>query len=51
MKKFFFTGEGKRYLQFRMEGSNIFKISGFGRYNTGAGNTERRIQMSARIVF
>ena len=62
MKKFFFTGEGKEYLQFRMEGSNIFNIRGFGGYNTkigtrdfglitGAGNTERRIQMSARIVF
>lgn len=62
MKAFFFDGERKRYLQFRMEGRNIFNIRGFGNYNltigtadfgliTSPGNTERQIQMSARFVF
>ncbi|MCL4854237.1 MAG: TonB-dependent receptor, partial [Bryobacteraceae bacterium] len=62
MKAFYFSGERKQYFQLRMEGRNIFNIRGFGNYNTtigtrdfglitGAGNTERQIQLSARIVF
>ncbi|MDZ4796976.1 MAG: TonB-dependent receptor, partial [Bryobacteraceae bacterium] len=62
MKAFYFSSERKQYLQLRMEGTNIFNIRGFGSYNTkigtrdfglitAPGNTERRIQMSARIVF
>ena len=62
MKSFYFLPEHRSYLQFRMEASNIFNIRGFGPYNTtigskyfgmitAAGNTERSIQMSARIVF
>ncbi len=62
MKAFRFSAEKNRYLQFRMEGNNIFNIRGFGNYNTtigtadfglitSPGNTERKIQMSARIVF
>jgi hypothetical protein len=45
-----------------MEATNFFNIRGYGAYNTtignryfgmitAAGNTERSIQMSARIVF
>ena len=62
MKAFYFTEEGKQYLQFRMEGRNFFNIRGFGAYNTtigtryfgmitAAGQSPRSIQMSARIVF
>jgi hypothetical protein len=62
LKAFYFSKERSRYLQFRMEGSNIFNIRGFGDYDTtvgsrtfglitGPGNTERHIQMSARLVF
>src|SRR5262249_51805228 len=62
MKAFYFSEDRGRYLQFRMEGANIFNIRGFGSYNTtigssdfglitGAGNVERKIQASARIIF
>jgi len=63
MKDFpLFSSDATRYLQFRMEGLNIFNIRGFGPYNskvgdqsygliTRAGNTERRIQLSMRLVF
>jgi hypothetical protein len=62
MKRFLFTKDGGKYLQFRMEAINVFNIRGFGPYGTtvgnpdfglitSAGNTERRVQMSARIVF
>jgi hypothetical protein len=62
MKAFRFDSEGKRYLQFRMEGRNILNIRGFGPYNTTigtryfglittAGQNPRAIQMSARIIF
>lgn len=63
MKAFYFRPEGRQYLQFRMEGTNIFNIRGFGNYGDVFGTNdfglitqagpfgERRIQMSARIVF
>jgi hypothetical protein len=62
MKSFPFTAENRSYLQFRMEATNFFNIRGYGAYNTtignryfgmitAAGNTERSIQMSARIIF
>ncbi|MGH6891443.1 MAG: TonB-dependent receptor domain-containing protein, partial [Dongiaceae bacterium] len=62
MKAFYFDRDGRRYLQFRMEASNVFNIRGFGAYNTiigtsdfglitSPGNAERNIQMSARIIF
>ena len=62
MKAFYFGESRGRYLQVRMEGSNFFNIRGYGGYNlkigtsyfgmiTGAGNSARSIQMSARIVF
>lgn len=60
MKKFPF-GES-RFVQIRGEASNAFNIRGAGSYNTtvgsdafglitSAGNVERRMQLSARIVF
>jgi hypothetical protein len=60
MKKFS-LGES-RFIQIRGEASNAFNIRGYGPYNTtvgadgfglitSAGNTERRLQLSARIVF
>lgn len=62
MKAFYFDPGGRRYLQFRMEARNVFNIRGFGPYNTrigtsdfglitSAGNEERNIQVSARIIF
>lgn len=63
MKRFpFFSRDGERYLQFRVEADNVFNMRGFGDYNTqvgsgdfgyitGARYTERRIQVSARFVF
>jgi hypothetical protein len=63
MKDFpLFSRDGSRYLQFRMEGLNIFNIRGFGQYNakvgdsqfgliTAAGNHERNIQVSMRLIF
>ena len=62
MKAFPLASEGKRYLQFRMEGRNILNIRGYGPYNTtietkyfglitSAGQSPRAIQVSARIVF
>jgi hypothetical protein len=62
MKAFYFTAEGKQYLQLRMEGRNFFNIRGFGNYTTtigtryfgmitSAGQSPRSIQISARIVF
>jgi hypothetical protein len=62
MKAFYFTGDHDVFLQFRMEASNVFNYHGYGDYNTTAGtldygfitgvrNQERRIQMSARLVF
>lgn len=63
MKRFpFFSKDNERYLQFRVEANNVFNQRGFGDFNTQVGNgdfglitgaryTERRIQMSARIVF
>ncbi len=62
MKAFYFTSEGKQYLQVRMEGRNFFNIRGYGTYNTtigtryfgmitAAGQEPRTIQVSARIVF
>lgn len=61
LKRFNF-GEGTRYFQVRMEAANIFNRRGLGRYRTnlndnyfglitGAGNIERRIQLSGRFVF
>jgi hypothetical protein len=62
MKDFYLFSEQKRYLQVRAEAQNAFNIRGFGRYDTqlgtpyfgliqGAGNQERRIQLSARFIF
>jgi len=62
MKSFYFTDSTQRYVQVRMEGTNFFNVRGFGLYNTtigtpffglitSAGNQERRIQLSARIIF
>ncbi len=62
MKRFAISKEGRVFLQFRAEAQNVFNIRGFGTYNTkigdpgfglitSAGNTERHMQLSARIVF
>ncbi len=62
MKRFPLAKDVARYFQFRLEAMNAFNIRGFGTYNTtvgnpdfglitAAGNTERRMQMSARILF
>lgn len=62
MKAFYLGGEGKRYVQVRMEGTNILNIRGFGSYGTtinttyygmitSAGMSPRNIQISARLVF
>lgn len=63
MKAFPFTAEGKRYLQLRLEGSNIFNFRGWGNFNTTIGTNDfglitgagpygpRTIQVSGRIVF
>ncbi|HZN10684.1 MAG TPA: TonB-dependent receptor [Blastocatellia bacterium] len=63
MKKFLFTGDGNRYFQLRLEGSNIFNHPWLGDYQTnlkqdqtfgriiGMRSTERRLQVSGRIVF
>ena len=73
MKSFAFNQEGSRYLQFRLEGQNLFNHPGLGNYDTNTGdpgfgvigdcdgasgwggnctaNTERHVQISARIVF
>ncbi len=37
MKSFPFTADGGKYLQFRVEGSNIFNIRGWGDYNATVG--------------
>ncbi len=61
MKRFMLPGEG-HFLQIRGEASNAFNIRGFGSYGTtvgadnfgiiqSAGNVERRMQISARLVF
>jgi hypothetical protein len=61
MKSFPIFGES-RYLQFRMEATNVFNMRGFGNFNTQVGSDdfgrirggryqERRIQMSARFVW
>jgi hypothetical protein len=62
MKDFPLSHEGRRFLELRMEGLNIFNIRGFGQYNTkvgdshfglitSAGNHERNIQVSMRVFF
>jgi hypothetical protein len=62
MKRFTIAQEGRTFLQFRVEAQNVFNIRGLGSYNTQignpnfglitlAGNTERRMQLSARVVF
>jgi hypothetical protein len=63
MKDFpLFSHDSSRYLEVRMEGLNIFNIRGFGQYNskvgdsqfgliTAAGNHERNIQVSMRLIF
>lgn len=62
MKKFSFTSDGSRFFQLRMEATNFFNIRGLGGYDTdlnssnfglitAPGNQERRVQVSARIVF
>jgi hypothetical protein len=62
MKDFPLSHEGSRFLELRMEGLNIFNIRGFGQYNaqvgnsnfgliTAAGNHERNIQVSMRLIF
>ncbi|MEO7143232.1 MAG: TonB-dependent receptor [Bryobacteraceae bacterium] len=62
MKAFPLAPDGKRYLQFRMEGRNMLNIRGYGPYNTtigtkyfglitSAGQVPRAIEMSARIIF
>ena len=61
MKKFRLWSEAS-FLQIRLEAENAFNQRGFGQYNTTigtpdfglittAGNVERRMQVSARIVF
>jgi hypothetical protein len=61
MKKFRLWSEAS-FLQLRVEAENTFNQRGFGRYNTTigtpdfgliteAGNVERRMQVSARLVF
>ena len=61
MKRFPIMSES-RYLEFRMEGSNMFNHLGVGSYNTtfgspgfgaitGPANGERHIQLSMRLVF
>jgi len=63
MKKFPFTSDGDRFFQLRLEASNLFnhpwlrdyetnlkQDQTFGRI-TGVRNTERRLQVSAKIVF
>jgi hypothetical protein len=50
------------FLQMRLEAENVFNIRGLGNYNTtfgdrnfgyitSAGNSPRRMQLSARIIF
>jgi len=62
MKSFKLNSDGRRYLQFRMEGNNILNMRGYGPYNTQIGTLDfglitspglpaRTIQMSARILF
>lgn len=63
MKNFpIFSPDGTRYLQFRMEGLNIFNHPGLGSYQsnfsnasfgyiTGVANTERHIQFALKFVF
>ena len=63
MKAFPFTTDGNKYIQFRLEGSNIFNIRGWGNYNTSIGTNDfglitsagpygpRTIQVSGRFVF
>ncbi len=63
MKAFPFTDEGSKYIQLRLEGSNIFNIRGWGNYNTTIGSNDfglitaagpygsRTIQVSGRIIF
>jgi hypothetical protein len=63
MKKFAFTSEGNRFFQLRLEGSNLFNHPWLGDYQTNLKqdqtfgriinirNTERRLQVSAKIVF
>src|SRR5206468_4112930 len=50
MKNFFFSSELTRYLQFRMEGVNIFNIRGFGDYDTTIGTINFGFITSARNV-
>jgi hypothetical protein len=62
MKAFYLSGDNRRYLQVRMEGTNFLNARGFGNYNTSinttyfgmitsAGQSPRNIQISARLVF
>ena len=63
MKKFPFTSEGERFFQLRLEASNMFNHPWLGDYGTnlkqdqsfgritGVRNTERRLQVSMKIVF
>lgn len=57
-----FSSDGGRYLQFRMEGLNIFNHPGLGGYDsnfadgnfgyiTGTANQERHIQLALKFVF
>jgi hypothetical protein len=62
MKAFRLNSDGRRYVQFRMEGNNILNMRGFGPYNTQIGTLDfglitspglpaRTIQASVRVVF
>jgi hypothetical protein len=62
MKAFKLNGDGRRYVQFRLEGNNILNMRGYGPYNTQIGTLDfglittpglpsRTIQMSARFLF
>lgn len=62
-----FSADGSRFLQLRLEAANVLNMRGFGNYNTNPRSPdfglivinnqgdlyypERRLQMSARIVF
>jgi len=57
-----FSSDGSRYLQFRMEGLNIFNHPGLGNYDStfsdanfgyilGTANQERHIQLALKFVF
>ncbi len=62
MKAFRFSSDGRRYVQFRMEGNNILNMRGYGPFNTQIGTLDfglitqpglpaRTIQMSIRVLF